>query len=85
MGRGTSASCPVVAGVFAKLNDLRLAKGGKPLGFLNPFIYQNADAFNDVTQGSNPANGKYGFTAVKGWEAMQGVLTPDFAALSKVV
>ena len=82
---GTSASCPVVAGVFAKLNDLRLSKGGKPLGFLNPFIYQNADAFNDVTQGVNKANGKYGFTAVKGWDAATGVGTPNFAALSKLV
>jgi tripeptidyl-peptidase-1 len=82
---GTSAACPVVAGVFAKLNDVRLAKGGKPLGFLNPFIYQNAAAFNDVTQGSNPANGKYGFTAVKGWDAATGMGTPNFAALSKLV
>eukprot|EP00937_MAST-01D_sp_MAST-1D-sp2_P005366 g5366.t1 len=83
---GTSAACPVVAGVFAKLNELRLAKGGKPLGFLNPFIYQNAAAFNDVTQGSNPGvqKGK-GFPAVKGWDAATGVGTPNFAALAKVV
>ena len=33
---GTSASCPVVAATFAKLNEVRLAKGGKALGFLNP-------------------------------------------------
>ena len=37
---GTSASCPVVAGIFAKLNGIRLAAGKPPLGFLNPFIYQ---------------------------------------------
>ena len=37
---GTSASCPVVAAVIAKLNELRLAKGGKALGFLNPWIYK---------------------------------------------
>ena len=47
---GTSASSPVVAGVFAQLNDLRLASGKPPLGFLNPFIYRNSDAFYDVTQ-----------------------------------
>ena len=35
---GTSAACPVAAGVFAKLNGVRLAAGKKPLGFLNPFI-----------------------------------------------
>merc|ERR1712217_429267 len=41
---GTSASCPVVAGVFARLNGLRLAAGKAPLGFLNPFIYKNPSA-----------------------------------------
>lgn len=40
----------MVAAVFAKLNEVRLAKGGAPLGFLNPFIYKNAAGFNDVTQ-----------------------------------
>merc|ERR1712107_431594 len=33
---GTSASCPVVAGVFAKLNGLRLAAGKPAMGFLTP-------------------------------------------------
>jgi len=76
---GTSASCPVAAGVFATLNDARLAKGGKPLGFLNPFIYQNGDAFNDVTLGANPP--KTGFPAVKGWDAATGWGTPDASKL----
>jgi tripeptidyl-peptidase-1 len=82
---GTSASCPVVTGVFARLNDIRLAKGEKPLGFLNPFIYQNAAAFNDVTKGTNSAGGKYGFTAAAGWDPATGVGTPNFEALSKLV
>merc|ERR1712039_331050 len=46
---GTSAATPVFSAVVAKLNSLRLAKGGQPLGFLNPWLYQNADALNDVT------------------------------------
>ena len=50
---GTSASCPTVAGIFARLNGLRLANGGKPLGFLNPFIYQNAQVAC-LTPSSNP-------------------------------
>merc|ERR1711920_122416 len=81
---GTSASCPVVAGVFAKLNGLRLAAGKAPLGFLNPFIYKNPSGFQDVTSGMNGAGGKYGFTAVKGWDAATGYGTPDYAALSKL-
>ena len=37
---GTSAACPVVSAIFARLNALRLAKGGKPLGFLNPPVHK---------------------------------------------
>jgi len=79
---GTSASCPVAAGVFAKLNGLRLAKGMPPMGFLNPFIYKNPSGFQDVTSGINKASRNYGFTAVKGWDAATGMGTPDFEALS---
>merc|ERR1711976_1127993 len=62
---GTSASCPVVAGVFAKLNGLRLAAAKPAMGFLNPFIYKNPSGFQDVTHGINKASRNYGFTAVK--------------------
>jgi tripeptidyl-peptidase-1 len=71
--------------VFALLNNVRLAKGGKPLGFLNLFIYQNAAAFQDVTAGDNKQRGKYGFDALKGWDPATGVGTPDYAALAKLV
>ena len=91
---GTSAASPVLAAIFARVNGLRL-KAGKPvLGFLNPFIYQNAAAFNDITSGCNPGNNNIhsdvdescegeGFTATKGWDAATGWGTPNFAALSK--
>merc|ERR1712216_326182 len=82
---GTSASCPVVAGVFALLNDARLAAGKPALGFLNPFIYQNAAAFNDVTSGKNNAGIGNGFTAIKGWDAATGMGTPNYEALVKAV
>jgi tripeptidyl-peptidase-1 len=82
---GTSASSPVVAGVFALLNDLRLSNNKPPLGFLNPFIYQNADAFNDVTSGKNNAGVGNGFTAIKGWDAATGVGTPNYEALAAAV
>jgi len=83
---GTSASCPVAAGIFAKLNGLRLANGKAPLGFLNPFIYQNAASFQDVTSGINDdgKSGK-GFTATAGWDAATGVGTPHYENLAKVV
>merc|ERR1719159_1263096 len=50
---GTSCASPTAAGVFSLLNDLRLQNGKPTLGFLNPFIYENMAAFNDVTKGSN--------------------------------
>ena len=84
---GTSASCPVVAGVFARLNGLRLAAGKSPMGFLNPFIYKNPTGFQDVTQGVNDEgkSSNYGFTAVAGWDPATGLGTPDYDALSKLV
>jgi len=82
---GTSASCPVVAGIFGLLNNARLAAGKPALGFLNPFIYQNAAAFNDVTSGKNNAGSGNGFTAVKGWDAATGFGTPDYTKLLAAV
>lgn len=83
---GTSASCPVVAGIFARMNGLRLAAGKPALGFLNPLIYQNPDAFQDVEHGKNAPEGeKYGFKAVKGWDAATGLGTPDYEKLAAVV
>jgi len=81
---GTSAAAPVVAAVFARLNGLRLAAGEAPLGWLNPFIYQNGDAFNDVTQGRNSGSAisKDGFTAMEGWDPASGWGTPNFEALA---
>jgi tripeptidyl-peptidase-1 len=38
---GTSASTPTVAGIIGLVNDKRMAAGQAPLGFLNPFLYQN--------------------------------------------
>lgn len=49
---GTSASTPSVASVFAMLDDELVAAGQPPLGWLNPLIYANPQAFNDITSGS---------------------------------
>ena len=70
---------PVAAGVFAQLNDLVLAKGDPPLGFLNPLIYQNAQAFFDVTSGINDEGTGIGFTAVAGWDPATGFGSVDYA------
>ncbi|KAL0069551.1 hypothetical protein AAF712_003209 [Marasmius tenuissimus] len=82
---GTSASSPTVAAIIALLNDVRLAAGRPSLGFLNPLIYQNGAAFNDITSGNNPGCGTNGFTAGSGWDPVTGFGTPDFAKLRLVV
>ncbi|KAL8840880.1 MAG: hypothetical protein Q9170_001144 [Blastenia crenularia] len=62
---GTSAACPVFAGVIGLLNDARLAKGLPPLGFLNPFLYgAGATGLTDITRGG--ARGCTGVNAQTG-------------------
>lgn len=82
---GTSAASPVTAAVFARLNGLRLASGKPPLGWLNPFIYQNGNAFNDVTRGRNGGSifSWNGFAATEGWDPASGWGTPNFKALAQ--
>jgi len=84
---GTSASSPVVAGVFARLNGLRLAAGKAPMGFLNPFIYRNPSGFQDVSLGTNDEGraANKGFDAVAGWDPATGLGTPDYEALAQLV
>jgi tripeptidyl-peptidase-1 len=38
-GGGTSASGPIIAGLLARLNGLRMSKGQPSLGFVNPLLY----------------------------------------------
>jgi len=84
---GTSASCPVVAGIFSQLNNVRLAAGKPALGFLNPLIYSNPQCFQDINDGSqNNCNaGTQGFAATAGWDPATGVGSPNYNCLAKVV
>jgi tripeptidyl-peptidase-1 len=82
---GTSASTPAVAGMVALLNDARLKAGKSPLGFVNPFFYQNPSAFNDIKKGKNNGGGLKsllpGFEATTGWDPVTGLGTPHFDKL----
>merc|ERR1712048_391224 len=84
---GTSCASPTAAGVFGLLNDLRLQNGKSTLGFLNPLLYQNAAAFNDITTGAGQGCGFFskGWPATKGWDAVTGLGTPDYGKLAKIV
>ena len=55
------------------------------MGFLNPFLYQQADAFGDITAGFNPGCGTAGFAALEGWDPLTGLGTPDFPKLLAAV
>jgi tripeptidyl-peptidase-1 len=91
---GTSASAPTTAAIFSLVNDFRLANGKKVLGFLNPLIYQNADAFTDIVKGRStgcsgniPGSGfvpNAGWDAVSGWDASTGFGTPLFDKFIKI-
>jgi kumamolisin len=67
---GTSAVAPLWAGLIALINE----SIGKPAGFINPLLYQNASTasdFNDVTSGNNGA-----YSAGPGWDACSGLGSP---------
>ena len=83
---GTSCASPTAGGIVALLNDIRLAAGKSPLGFLNPFLYQHPNAFNDIVSGSNGGcKLDRGFYAEKGWDAVTGLGTPDYGKLAAAV
>merc|ERR1711865_743710 len=85
---GTSASAPVVAG-FATLVNSRLAEQGKPtIGFINPTLYANGGAFNDIVTGNNKCSAggpsgatccSEGFNAVEAWDPATGLGSVRFA------
>jgi len=78
---GTSCASPIFAGTMALVNDKRLAAGKSPLGFLNPMLYANAAAFDDVTSGSTQGCVGARWTAVAGWDPTTGLGTPNYSKL----
>lgn len=94
---GTSAAAPTIAGLVNLLNSARLQAGRPPLGFLNPWIYDEAlkDAFTDITAGGSlgctghdlfsdlptPKVPGAGWNATEGWDPVTGLGTPLFDRL----
>ncbi|KIK61923.1 hypothetical protein GYMLUDRAFT_260483 [Collybiopsis luxurians FD-317 M1] len=81
----TAGSSPTFAGVIALLNDFKLAQDGTTLGFLNPLLYANPTALNDITIGTNAGCGASGFDAGVGWDPVTGLGTPDFVELQAII
>jgi kumamolisin len=79
---GTSAVSPLWAALIALINQQR----GKPLGYLNPLLYELSSlfmedaAFHDITVGNNGA-----YQATPGWDACTGFGSPNGTALLKTL
>lgn len=84
---GTSCAAPTFAGIVAILNDVRLNKGSKTLGFLNPLLYQTLQGggFNDITEGENGGLACEGFAADEGWDPASGWGSPNFGLLKGMI
>ena len=65
---GTSAVAPLWAGLIALINQ----SIGKPVGFVNPLLYQSQSSdLNDISSGNNGA-----YKAKAGWDACTGLGSP---------
>jgi len=92
---GTSASSPSFGGFASMMNAIVKKKTGKPIGFLNPLLYQiyaaQPTAFRDITVGDNIctedgcSSGCKGFRCTKGWDPVTGLGVPNVAALLQYV
>ena len=69
---GTSAVAPLWAGLIARINQ----KLGHNAGFINTILYQNLQAFKDITSGSNTD-----YNARRGWDPCTGLGSPKGAAI----
>jgi kumamolisin len=73
---GTSAVAPLWAGLITRIN----AASGKSMGYVNPTLYKNKPAFNDVTIGNN---GNY--AAAGGWDACSGLGSPNGSKIASAL
>ncbi|KAK6509659.1 hypothetical protein TWF481_004390 [Arthrobotrys musiformis] len=85
---GTSASSPAFAAVISLVNNDRIHRGEKPLGFLNPWLYTVATekkGIVDITSGTSKGCSRSipgaGWKATTGWDPVTGLGTPDFSIL----
>jgi len=78
---GTSCSSPIFAGVVALINNELISAGEAPMGWINPWIYENPQMFTDVTSGSNPYEKCDGFYASPSWDPVTGWGTPIYSEM----
>ena len=73
-GSGTSASTPIMAGMFARYIS---ATGRRPISnAVHPILYANTSAYSDITSGNNLSYLTGGFAANVGWDPVVGLGAP---------
>jgi kumamolisin len=71
---GTSAVAPLMAGLIARMNELK----GDKLGFVNPSLYSDPSAARDIIEGNNiTTSTNIGYKAGAGWDACTGWGVPS--------
>ena len=89
---GTSCAAPTFSGIVGLLNDIREMNNKSSLGFLNPLLYSTMGmkSLNDITFGSgggcfDNSDHDNGFPALKGWDAVTGLGSPNFPKMKEMV
>jgi len=78
---GTSAATPLFASILNRINEERLGADKSTVGFVNPTLYANPQAFHDITVGNNSECNTDGFFAIPGWDPVTGLGTPNYPVL----
>lgn len=82
-GGGTSVATPIWAGIAAVMTQYLIANGGRPLGDLNPLLYEVAQdarlpGFRQVIRGANAVD-----RANPGYDLVTGLGSPNVANLAE--
>ncbi|KAI3109328.1 hypothetical protein CBS147333_5650 [Penicillium roqueforti] len=77
---GASLASPL----FASINEERLARGKRPVGFVNPVLYAHPEVLNDITNGTSAGCDSDGFSAIPGWDPVTGLGTPNYPKLKNL-
>lgn len=86
---GTSGAAPSLAGMISVINAQRAKANKGKLGFLNPLLYANPTAMNEISHGWNNCTAvpafccSEGFTSAAGWDPLVGLGSPSYARLLK--
>jgi FG-GAP-like repeat len=79
---GTSLGPPILAGICARINQVRASNGVPPLGLLGPKIYPlfGSSAFRDIIGGTNGA-----YFAGQGFDLLTGMGAPNANVLTSAL